>query len=131
MARRRRARSSAIVVRSAPPRYSAPRPIVIRAPATPARRRRRSKGGGGGFGGIMSGGTGIVAIAIAAAVIGLAEQSGIVAELPSIPLVRRNGALALGAYYYSKHGGGAPARAVATAPRAVCGYATAKSGSVC
>src|SRR5260221_4464137 len=122
MARRRRARSSAIVVRSAPPRYSAPRPIVIRAPATPARRRRRSKGGGGGFGGIMSGGTGIVAIAIAAAVIGLAEQSGIVAKLPSIPLVGRKGPLALGAYYYSKHAGGRPPPGSTPAPAALALY---------
>ncbi len=78
----------------------------------------------------MSGGTGIVAIAIAAAVIGLAEQSGIVAKLPSIPLVGRKGALALGAYYYSKHGGGTLARDVAIAAAALSGYELAKSGSI-
>lgn len=91
------------------------------------RGRRRSSGGGGGF---LSGGGGIIAIALASAVIGLAESSGLMAKLPAIPLVGRKGALAFGAYYYSKHGGGSLARDVAIAAAALSGYELATKGSV-
>lgn len=126
MARRR---SSALAVYRAPPiRVSTPRPIVVRAAAPVQKRKsRRRRSGGGGF---LSGGNGIIAIAVASAVIGLAESSGILDKIPSVPLVGRKGALALGAYYYSRHGGGSLARDVAIAAAALSGYELAKSGSI-
>lgn len=79
---------------------------------------------------MLGGGNAILAIGIAAAVIGLGEASGLVDKLPSIPLVGRKGALAIGAYYYSKHGGGSLARDVAIAAAALAGYELAKTGSI-
>jgi len=52
------------------------------------------------------------------------------AKLPAIPLVGRKGALAIAAYYYSRHGGGAIARDVAIAAAALSGYELGKSGTV-
>lgn len=132
--KRSRARSTQIVVARpvAQPRYAAPRPIVIRTPAPQKmkRARRHKGGGGGGFGGLMSGGGGIVAVAVAAAIIGFAESSGIVNKLPSIPVVGRKGAVAIGAYYWSKHGGGSIARDVCVAAAALSGYELATKGSI-
>jgi hypothetical protein len=117
---------------SAPRSYSAPRPIVVRVPSAPARGRRRRRSGGGGGGsafGLGSGGT-IVAFAVAAAVIGLAENAGLLAKLPTVPLLGKKGLLAVGAYYYSRHGGGKLARDVAFAAAALSGYELGKLGSI-
>jgi hypothetical protein len=128
------ARRSAALVRryTAPRSYSTPRPIIIRAPSAPARSRRpRRRGGGGGL--FSSGGNDssrIIAMSVAAAVIGLAENAGILAKLPSVPLVGKKGLLAIGAYYYSKHGGGKLARDVALAAAALSGYELGKLGSI-
>jgi hypothetical protein len=127
---RRRNRTAALTTYAAPRSVSVARPIVIRAPAAPARRPRRRSGGGGG--GIFGSGsaTNLGAIALAAAVIGLAENAGIMSKLPEIPLVGRKGALAIGAYYYSRHGGGKLARDVALAAAALSGYELGKVGSI-
>lgn len=78
----------------------------------------------------MSGGGGVLAIGLAAAVLGMAESSGIVNALPAIPIVGRKGALALAMYYWSKNGGGPLARDVAIAAAAVSGYELATKGTI-
>jgi len=117
---------------TAPRSYAAPRPIIIRAPSVPARRRGRRRSGGGGGGGAFGLGAGstIVAMGLAAAVIGLAENAGLLGKLPSVPLVGKKGLLAIGAYYYSRHGGGKLARDVALAAAALSGYELGKLGSI-
>jgi len=69
-------------------------------------------------------------VAITAAVIGMAEKSGVLANLPEIPVVGRKGAIALGAYYWARHGGGQLARDVALCMAAICGYEYGKDGSI-
>lgn len=130
MARRRSQRTALAVYRAPAPHYSAPRPIVIRAPAPVQRRRRRRSGGGGSLGGLLSGGNSIIAIGVASAAIGLAETSGLLAKLPAIPLIGRKGALAIAAYYYSKHGGGSLARDVCIAAAALAGNELGRTGAV-
>lgn len=97
--------------------------------AAPPRRRRKSNGGGGG-GGLLGGNNAIIAIGVASTVIGLAEQAGLLAKLPAVPLVGRKGLLAIGAYYYSKHGGGKLARDIAIAAAALSGYELGTKGSI-
>ena len=52
--------------------------------------------------------------AITAAVVGMAEKSGVLDNLPEIPVVGRKGVLAIVAYYWARHGGGPRARAICT-----------------
>ena len=118
------------MVRYTPP--SSTRVVVVRAPSAPARtrgRKRRNGGGGGGVLGLGSGGT-ILAAAVTAGVIGLAENAGLMAKLPTIPILGRKGTLAVIAYYYSKHGGGKLARDVAFAAAVLSGYELGKSGTI-
>ena len=127
---RRRASTALTVYRSAP-RISAPRPIIIRQSAPLQRRKgRRRRSGGGGVSGFLSGGGGIIAVGVTAAVIGMAESGGLLAKLPSIPVVGRKGALAIAAYYYSRHGGGSLSRDVAIAAAALAGYELGSKGSI-
>lgn len=113
---------------------STPRPIVVAAPRPVARKSRsRKRSGGGGVGGLLSTSSGsLVAIGVAATVIGWAESGDdpIMAKLPEIPLIGRKGALAIAAYYFSKHGGGAIARDVAIAAAALAGYELGKEGEI-
>jgi hypothetical protein len=107
---------------------------VVRVPSTPtrgrSRGRRRRNGGGGGLLGGLGGGSTIIAMGLAAAVIGLAENAGLLGKLPSVPLVGKKGLLAIGAYYYSRHGGGKLARDVALAAAALSGYELGKLGTI-
>lgn len=120
-----------VVYEPPPVRVAAPQPIVVRTPSAPkAPRRRRSSGGGGGVGGLLGGSNTAIAVGLTAAIIGLAESSGIVQKLPDIPLVGRKGALAIGAWYYSRHGGGTLARDIAIAAAAISGYELGKTGTV-
>jgi hypothetical protein len=114
------------VYRPPPIRVNMPRPMVIASPRAAARPKRRKSGGGGMLGGAST----FIAIGVAAAVIGMAEKAGIMDKLPDIPLVGRKGALAIGAYYYSKHGGGSLARDVALAAAVLSGYQLAKEGTI-
>jgi len=72
----------------------------------------------------------IIGVAVGAAVIGMAEQAGVLAKLPAIPLVGRKGALAIVAYYYSRHGGGNLSRTVAIAAAALAGYELGTTGAI-
>lgn len=90
----------------------------------PRRHYRRASASGG------SAGVTPVKAAITAAVLGMAEKSGVLDKLPEIPMVGRKGALALVAYYWARHGGGQIARDVALVTAAICGYEFGKEGSI-
>ena len=68
--------------------------------------------------------------AITAAVVGMAEKSGVLDNLPEIPVVGRKGVLAIVAYYWARHGGGPMARDVAIVAASLCGYEWGKEGKV-
>jgi hypothetical protein len=110
-------RTSTAIVRASQPiptiRLAMPRPSnLARAPKRKA--ARRSSGG--------SAGVTPVKVAVTAAVIGLAEKSGVLDNLPEIPVVGRKGTLAIIAYYWARHGGGGLARDVSLVSAALCGY---------
>ena len=69
-------------------------------------------------------------VALTAAIVGMAEKSGVLDNLPEIPVVGRKGAIALAAWYWSRHGGGQLARDVAIVTCAIVGYQYGKEGSV-
>ena len=79
-----------------------------------------------------SSGSGVTPVkaAITAAVIGMAEKSGVLDKLPEIPIVGRKGALAIGAYIWARHGGGSLARDVCLVAASICGYQWGKEGSI-
>jgi hypothetical protein len=114
----------------------APAPIIrVSAPrAAPVKRRRhaprrRSSGGGGmGVGGIIS--NEAVQMAIGGALYGYAVKSGIVAELPAIPVLGRTGTAAILLDYWARHGGGQLAHRAARAAAAIAGYQLGNEGSI-
>lgn len=108
----------------------AARPIVIQQPraAPVAKRGGRRKGGGGGLS--LSGDGGILGMGLTAAVIGMAEKAGLLANLPTVPIVGRKGALAIGMWYWSKHGGGSLARDAAIAAAVLAGHELGTTGSI-
>jgi hypothetical protein len=71
-----------------------------------------------------------VKAAVTAAVIGLAEKSGILDNLPEVPMVGRKGTVAILAYFWAKRGGGGLARDVALVCAALAGYDWGKTGSI-
>lgn len=85
--------------------------------------RRRSSAG-------ASGGVTPVKAAITAAVVGMIEKSGVLKDLPKIPVVGTKGTIAIVAWYWSRHGGGNLARDVALVASAICGYQYGKEGSL-
>jgi hypothetical protein len=93
---------------------------MVRAAKRRAPSRRSSAGGG----------VTPIKAAVTAAVIGLAEKSGVLDNLPEVPVVGRKGVLAIVAYYWARHGGGGLARDVALVSAALCGYEWGKTGSV-
>lgn len=90
---------------------------------TPKRHARRSSGG-------ATGGVTPVKAAITAAVLGMAEKSGVLDKLPQVPFVGRKGLIALVSWYWAKHGGGQIARDVCLVSAALCGYEYGKEGSI-
>ena len=71
-----------------------------------------------------------IAAGVTAAAIGLAEKAGLADKIPEIPLIGRKGALALGAYWWSRSGGGKLARDVALVAAALAGYELGKEGKI-
>ena len=102
-------------------RIAAPRALPVRAP-----KRRSSKRRGVGSGGGLS----PINAFIGAAVFGMAEKSGLIDKLPSVPLVGRLGTVAIGAHFYSKHGGGKIARDVAFIAAILAGHQLGHDGSI-
>lgn len=98
-----------------------PKPVAYRAPKRKGGRRRASAG---------SAGVTPVKAAITAAVVGMAEKSGILDNLPEVPMIGRKGLVAIIAYYWARHGGGGMARDVCLVMSAVAGYQFGKEGSI-
>jgi hypothetical protein len=122
-----------MVVRQISPSYGAPRtaaPIVIRQSAPATRHKRRSHFRGRGKTKGMGLNQTIMGAAVAGGLIGLAEKTGLLDKLPTIPIVGRKGALAIAAYFWAKHGGGQMARDVAIAAATMSAYQLGKEGTI-
>lgn len=126
MAKRRT--TSAVQVYRAPAapapviRVSAPRPVK-------APRRRRSSGGGGGGGGGNSN-KNLIGTIVAAGLVGMLKKSGVLDKIPALPVVGRIGALAIGAHFWAKNGGGSLARDISLAAGSVAAYQMGSNGSI-
>lgn len=107
------------------PRAASP-VIRIQQPAAQRIKRRMKRG----YRAAKAGGMTPLSSAITAAVVGLAEKSGIMSSIPSVPVIGRKGAVALGAWYWSKHGGGKLARDVAIVSAVLAGYEFGKEGTI-
>lgn len=121
-------KSSGIQVYRAPP---AAAPVIrIQSPqaiAPKKQRRRRSSGGGGGGGG---GTARLLGVAVGAGIVGMLKKSGILDNIPSIPVVGRIGTVAIAAHVWSNHGGGQLARDVAMAAASVAAFQLGSQGSI-
>lgn len=102
-------------------RVSAPRPVK-------APRKRRSSGGGGGGGG--GGNKNLIGVVVAAGLVGMLKKSGVLDKIPSLPVVGRIGALAIGAHFWAKNGGGSLARDISLAAGSVAAYQMGSNGSI-
>jgi hypothetical protein len=71
-----------------------------------------------------------VKVAITAAVVGMAEKSGLLDNLPEVPMIGRKGTVAIAAYFWARHGGGQIARDVCIVACALAGYELGKEGSI-
>jgi len=71
-----------------------------------------------------------VKAAITAGIVGMIEKSGVLDNLPEIPVVGRKGTIAIVAWYWSRHGGGHIARDVALVTAAICGYQYGREGKI-
>lgn len=101
-------------------RIAAPRAISARAPK---RHRRRSSTATGGLGDPFQ-------LGIAAAIVGMAEKSGMLDKLPTIPMLGRKGTVALAAWYWSRHGGGPWVRKVAIVAAVLAGHQLGSEGAI-
>jgi hypothetical protein len=122
MARRR----SSLAVRSfTMPRAAAPiiRIAAPRAIAAPKSRRRRAHAASTGFADPFQ-------LGIAAALVGMAEKSGMLDKLPTVPMLGRKGTIALAAWYWSRHGGGPWVRKVAIVAAVLAGHQLGSEGRV-
>lgn len=131
--RRRSSSSSAIVPYRPPPpvRVAPPPPVVIRTAPAPRRARMarrsssaRSSGGGGGIFGL---GRDTTAALAAGGVVGLLKKSGILDEIPRLPVIGRLGAAAIGAALIARQTGSALAGDVSRALATLAAYQLAVS----
>ena len=67
---------------------------------------------------------------LAAALVGIAEKSGLFDKLPTVPMLGRKGTVALAAWYWSKHGGGPMVRKVAIVAAVLAGHQLGAEGSI-
>lgn len=119
-------RTSTAIVRATPTvptiRLAVPRAAPLaRAPKRHGKRRSS---------GIMSAGVTPIKAGLTAALIGYTEKSGILDNLPEVPVVGRKGTLAIIAYFWAKNGGGNLARDIALVSAAIAGYELGKTGSI-
>lgn len=119
MARRR----TALALRPAFSYPRTPAPIVIRqsAPMTKHKGKRRS---------VKAGGITMTQAAVTGLVLGLAEKSGIMANLPTVPLIGKKGLAALGLAFYSRHGGGKWAKGAAVLLAGISAYQYGSTGAI-
>src|SRR5260370_15979686 len=110
------------------------RPIIIRTPAPIVKvhkKRHARRGGGGGFGGargLMS--RERMGIVLGAFVVGLLEKQGIMASLPTLPLIGRTGTIGVGAYLLSDGGKNRLADEVCTAALVLAAHELSSTGHV-
>lgn len=128
MARRRktRTRTTTKIVR-----VGSPAPIVrVSAPRAAPRRKRRSgrRRGGNIGGGLISNES--VQMAIGGALYGFAHKSGLIEQLPALPLLGRTGTAAIVLDYFSRHGGGEMCRRASRAAAAIAGYQLGYEGKI-
>lgn len=124
MARRK---TAAVQVYRAP---AAPAPIIrVSAPRPVKAPRRRSRGGGGGGGG-GGGNKNLIGTVVAAGLVGMLKKSGVLDKIPALPVVGRIGALAIGAHFWAKNGGGPLARDISLAAGAIAAYQMGSNGSI-
>ena len=119
---RKTSRSTALAApRAAAPviHISPPRPIA------PVKHKRR---GGGGRRGASSGGGSIVEMSVAAYVVGLAEKSGVLSAIPSIPMIGKKGTAAIALHFFGKSN--AYARKAALVLAIVSAHEFGKNGSI-
>jgi hypothetical protein len=104
--------------------FPRPAPIVIRAPraASKPKAKRRHKG--------ASAGPDPVKLAGAAFLYGVAKKQGLIDKLPTIPMLGRTGTVAVGAWYWSKHGGGPIVRQIAIVAAILAGAQLGEGGSI-
>ncbi len=67
---------------------------------------------------------------VGGALYGYAVKQGIVAKLPSLPLLGRTGTAALLLDYWSRHGGGRIVRNAAHAAASIAGYQLGSEGAI-
>ena len=113
-------------------RMSSAAPIVrvVTPRALPARRRhhrRRSSGGRIG-GGLIA--NDAIQMGIGGMLYGYAVKSGIVANLPALPLLGRTGTAAIILDYFGRHGGGQICQRAARAAAAIAGYTLGLEGTI-
>lgn len=129
MARRRRSAAAPLARTTYVTAPRAPAPIVRVSMPKPAQtKRRHHKRHGGGSGGL---GTTLGGAAVAAGMIGLAENTGLIDKLPEVPMIGRKGSVALLAYAWAKWGnGGQIARDVAIAAATLAAYQLGKEKKI-
>lgn len=131
MAKRTKSRHSRALVVRAP---SAPRPIVLKQTKIVKAKSKKHHKGRGRSGGAFSLGNFAsadrVGIAIGSFLTGKILTSDWGKNLPSVPVLGRTGALALGAYFFSDGGRNRIADDVCTAALAIAGYSLGSTGSI-
>ena len=128
-------------------RPTAPQTIIVRPASTPKKRRntsramtfaaprgfakkakhhaRRAVGAKASLTKTLGG------IALAAGLIGLAEKSGLMDKLPTVPMIGKKGVVALGAFAIVKYaGGGEIVRDIAVAATALATYQLGKENKI-
>lgn len=123
----KRTATRAVQVYRAPPAQSSSPVIRISTPKPAKAPRRRSSGGAGGA---QSHQKNLVGVIVGAGLIGMLKKSGTLDKIPSLPVVGRIGALAIGAHFWAKNGGGALARDVSLAAGAIAAYQMGSNGSI-
>lgn len=106
-------------------RVSAPR--VVAAPKAKRRSRPRHGGGGGGGGG---GTKQLMGVVVGAGIVGVLKKSGMMSQIPSIPVVGRIGAIAIAAHFWAQNGGGQLARDISLAAASIAAFQFGSEGEI-
>lgn len=114
------------IVRTAPAAAPIVKVALPRAPAKTKTHRRRRSGGGGGRIGLNE--ATLLGSAVGGAALGFIEKT--FPSLPTLPIIGRAGAIGLGAYFWSKHGGGQIARDIAISAAVIAGYQVGTTGKI-
>lgn len=69
-------------------------------------------------------------VVLGAGVVGMLKKSGMLDMIPALPVVGRIGAVAIGAHFWGRHGGGALARDISLAAGAIAAYQMGSKGEI-